>query len=129
MRKIRMNDYIRHWDNANCRWVYEHREIVERQIGRKLRSDEHIHHIDGNPRNNKLENLKIVSPAEHVRIHKPARKSKTCSVKGCNNKHHARGLCKKHYRQAYPEKYYSKKEVEKGWRISKAKKLEEMKLI
>lgn len=29
---------------------------------------------------------------------------KTCSVEGCNNKHHARGLCKKHYDQYLKEK-------------------------
>ena len=26
---------------------------------------------------------------------------KTCSIKGCNNKHEAKGLCKKHYKKKY----------------------------
>lgn len=49
--------------------VGEHRLIVERFLGRKLHRDEHVHHINGLKGDNRLENLAVVSPAEHVRIH------------------------------------------------------------
>ena len=43
-----------------------YREIVEKHIGRKLKSNEHIHHKDGDSHNNKIENLEILSPKEHA---------------------------------------------------------------
>ena len=97
MRK-RMNDYDRRWDNFNRRWVYKHREVMEQHIGRSLRPDEHVHHINENHTDNRIENLQIVSPAEHIRLHKPAKhlNVRLCEIDGCENKHHAKGLCKKH---------------------------------
>lgn len=38
-------------------WEIEHRFIVEKHLGRKLTSDEIVHHIDGNPQNNIISNL------------------------------------------------------------------------
>lgn len=99
-----MNDYNRRWDNHNRKWIYEHREVMEIYLGRKLKSNEHIHHIDENPKNNNISNLKIVSPEEHVRIHKPALKNRNCSYMNCDKKHHAKGLCKSHYKSRYVHK-------------------------
>jgi len=39
------------------RTAYEHRVIVERQIGRALRRDEQVHHKDEQKKNNAIENL------------------------------------------------------------------------
>jgi len=49
-------------------YVYEHRLIMEGVIGRHLRKDEHIHHINGKRWDNGPENLKIMSPSEHSRL-------------------------------------------------------------
>ena len=49
--------------------VPEHRLIVSAIIGRPLRSDEMVHHIDLNKANNSPDNLAIVSAAEHGEIH------------------------------------------------------------
>lgn len=97
--KMKMNDYIRFWDNSNRRWQYEHRLIMQNKLGRKLLSSEHVHHIDGDPKNNNPENLMIVSAEEHIRIHKPAVKRNNCCL--CNRKHHARGFCKAHYKAIF----------------------------
>ena len=48
---------------------YYHRAAVQHIIGRNLRTDEHVHHINGNPFDNRLENLMIVSPKKHMQIH------------------------------------------------------------
>jgi hypothetical protein len=55
-------------DRNNKRYI--HRLVMEKMIGRPLRSDEIVHHIDGNKLNNDPSNLQIVTRAEHIRIHK-----------------------------------------------------------
>ena len=45
-----------------------HRYVMEQHLGRKLRSDEEVHHIDENKLNNSIENLTILSKSEHTRI-------------------------------------------------------------
>jgi hypothetical protein len=47
-----------------------HRYILEKHLGRKLASNEIVHHIDGNGLNNKLSNLKIMTHAQHQRLHR-----------------------------------------------------------
>jgi len=54
-----------------------YRKIMEEHLGRKLSSDEHIHHIDGNPSNNDISNLMILSNAEHSKIHAELRQKRT----------------------------------------------------
>lgn len=53
----------------NGRMVYEHRYIMEKHLGRELSSDEFVHHIDGDPKNNKLVNLQVIAPTKHTGIH------------------------------------------------------------
>lgn len=50
------------------RWVYEHRHVMEKHLGRKLSRKEHVHHIDGDSLNNALENLIVLSHSEHSKI-------------------------------------------------------------
>ena len=50
--------------------VYKHRLVMEQHIGRYLNDDELVHHIDENPKNNDISNLKIVTRASHMEIHK-----------------------------------------------------------
>lgn len=50
-------------------WQYVYRYVVMVALGRVLRSDEHVHHIDGNLDNNELDNLEVVAAAYHGSIH------------------------------------------------------------
>ncbi|MGB1040999.1 MAG: HNH endonuclease signature motif containing protein [Flavobacteriales bacterium] len=52
----------------NGKGQYIHRVVMEEYLGRNLKSTEHIHHKDGNPSNNKIENLQLVSNSEHRKI-------------------------------------------------------------
>lgn len=46
--------------------IWEHRHVMEENIGRKLESWEQVHHIDGNPKNNDPKNLMLIVPREHT---------------------------------------------------------------
>lgn len=48
---------------------HEHRMVVEKILGRKLKSSEVVHHKNKNKHNNSLDNLEIVSRSEHIKIH------------------------------------------------------------
>ena len=50
-------------------YVPEHRLMMCKYLGRLLTSDEHIHHINHNTQDNRIENLQIVSVSEHRIIH------------------------------------------------------------
>ena len=51
-----------------------YRTLLEMRIGRKLKSDEEAHHIDGNHFNNSEGNLVIVTKSEHASIHAAMKK-------------------------------------------------------
>lgn len=46
-----------------------HRHIAEKQIGRKLKSWEEVHHINGNKLYNDPTNLEVLDHDEHFEIH------------------------------------------------------------
>jgi hypothetical protein len=53
------------------RYVYEHRLVVERAIGRPLSNLEQVHHINGVKDDNRLQNLELcASLADHKRRHR-----------------------------------------------------------
>ena len=49
--------------------IAEHRHILEQHLGRRLTIDEVVHHVNGDPLDNRIENLVVVSRAEHRRLH------------------------------------------------------------
>ncbi len=50
-------------------FVYEHRLVFEKQIGRFLLRSEKLHHKDDNRLNNHPDNLELVSEKDHQRLH------------------------------------------------------------
>lgn len=65
--------YIRVWEpnhpTAHAGYVYEHRLVMERVIGRYLTSEEHVHHVNRKKDDNRPENLVVMSHREHRKLH------------------------------------------------------------
>lgn len=77
------------WDG----YVYEHILIAEKKLGRVLREDECVHHLDFDRSNNHPINLLVLLKSEHLRLHewlskydlvlkKESTKNLTCKVCG-----------------------------------------------
>lgn len=82
-----------------------HRLIMENHIGRKLRDDELVHHINERKDDNRIENLQIMSKAEHMIEHRKGvflNPNNTHTHKQCP-------MCKeiKPHAEYYPDKYNS----------------------
>lgn len=50
-------------------WDYRYRLVMEQHIGRRLRSDEHVHHRNRDHTDDRLGNLQILTPSEHAVLH------------------------------------------------------------
>lgn len=104
--------------NVNGKRVFQHRYIMEQHIGRKLKRNEVVHHINHNKIDNQIKNLKLFkNQAEHIHTHtrlgtqyspkiistilkriSSKQKYKNCF---CGRILIVRGLCLKHYLWAH----------------------------
>jgi len=51
------------------KYVFEHRLVMEKKLGRPLTQDECVDHIDRNPENNSPDNLRLFSThGEHTKV-------------------------------------------------------------
>ena len=72
--KVGADGYEAMTDN-NGNQVRVHRYLMEQSIGRKLRADQHVHHINGNKLDNRLSNLEVLDSGKHTQIHAKKRYS------------------------------------------------------
>lgn len=95
---------------VNGKHIDEHRYTMQQYLGRELKRNEYVHHINGDKLDNRIENLKIMSPLEHNREHKEKLpKIKICKVCGKEFeppiKHRGRNtICSKECRKVWQKK-------------------------
>jgi hypothetical protein len=56
-------------EDGQKHWPLAHRVVMERLLGRRLATFEHVHHINGVKDDNRPENLEVMGNAEHQLIH------------------------------------------------------------
>ena len=63
---VRMGVFKKNSTNA---YKLQHRLVMEKVVGRELLRSEIVHHKNGNNGDNRIENLEIMTQAEHARLH------------------------------------------------------------
>ena len=103
-RFISDNGYVMIWNPETQKYNPEHRIIMENHLGRKLNSNEDVHHKNKIKTDNRLENLEVLLKSSHTKLHenddKHTRKNRSqCIYPGCiditSSKYF---LCREHYK-------------------------------
>jgi len=66
--KLSPNDFYYPMANSGG-YVAEHRLVMAKNLGRCLQPWEIVHHIDGDPLNNSIDNLRLTAPSRHGAYH------------------------------------------------------------
>lgn len=80
-RRVRPDGYVEL--NIGGVIVLEHRHVMQQEIGRPLRSDEHVHHKNHVRSDNRPENLEVLTHSQHSALHARRGPRETCVKDRC----------------------------------------------
>ena len=77
---------------ANSKGLYPlHRVLAEIKVGRPLKTNEDVHHQDGNKFNNEMANLIVLPKSDHAKIHRQVMPLKTTTCCYCGKDFEVKG--------------------------------------
>lgn len=86
------------YSDGTKKTVLQHREVMEKTLGRALQSTELVHHDDENKRNNAPSNLVLTTKSEHARHHNPE-KLISLICRECNKRFERNANIERHNRK------------------------------
>ncbi len=85
-------------------YVLQHRLVMERHLGYLLPGDHHVHHMNGDKMDNRLENLQLLPKSAHHALHNPASGRWAKAYDACidcaetKRRHYGGGRCSRCYK-------------------------------
>ena len=107
---------------VNKRQVRLHRYVMECYLGRKLKSNELVHHKDGDKLNNHIDNLEYVTRSENIlHAYKTGLETPQHGSKNGNSKLTESDVIQiRKYVKDYPGRYYGRKTLAEKYGVSEA---------